>query len=167
MYVNDTLFSLGSNYSVTVNTGLFGALNQLGIQVTDVVPTANAEYKTLYEFVSGFDTLKYVSQGRIKEVTITNNGNVTSNINGYKLYNNYPNPFNASTMIKYSLPKVGYVSIKVYDITGRKLATLVSKVQRAGDYGVRFDGNNYSTGIYFYRMETNGFTQTKKFVLIK
>jgi 5'-nucleotidase len=167
MLVNDTAISLGRNYSTTVNTGLFGALNQLGIQVSDVTPTGIPEYRTLYSYVSGFVTLNYVSQGRIKEVTITGNGNITSNIKGYSLYDNYPNPFNASTIIKYSLPKESYVIIKVYDITGKELSTLISKVQRAGDYSLRFDGNSYSTGVYFYRMVTSDFTQTKKFVLIK
>lgn len=167
MFVNDTAFSLGRNYSATVNTGLFGALNQLGIQVSDVTPTGIPEYRALFNFVSSFITINYVSQGRIKEATITGNGNISSQINGYKLYDNYPNPFNAITVIKYSIPKEGNVSIKVYDITGKELSTLINKVQRAGEYSLRFDGNSYSTGVYFYRMVTNDFTQTKKFVLIK
>ena len=167
MFVNDTAFSLSAVYSVTVNSGLFGALNQLGILITNVVPTTNSEYKTLYSFVSVFDTVKYVSTGRIKEVVITRTGNELSHLNGYKLFDNYPNPFNASTIIKYSLPKGGYVSMKVYDITGKEISTLVSQFQRTGDYSVRFNGNNLSTGMYFYRFQINGFTQTKKFVLIK
>ncbi len=167
MFVNDTAFSLGSIYSATVNEGLFEALNQLGILVTNVIPTGVPEYNALIDYVSRFKRIDYISQGRIKEVTITSNGNISSLINGYKLYDNYPNPFNATTLIKYSLPKEGFISIKVYDITGRELSILISRVQRAGDYTVRFDGNNFSTGLYFYRMQTIDFTQTKKFVLIK
>lgn len=167
MFVNDTVFSYRANYSVTVNGGLFGALNQLGIQVTNVNLTTASEYKALQNFVSNFEVLNYVSQGRIKEVTLTSIGNEVSRIDGYKLYNNYPNPFNAETMIKYSLLKDGFVSIKVYDVSGRELTTLISKVQRAGEYLVRFNGNSFSTGVYFYRMESNGFVQSKKFVLVK
>lgn len=167
MFVNDTAFSLSGNYSVTVNGGMFKALNLLGISVADVIPTGKPEFKALTEFVSNFETLNYVSQGRINDVTITGSGNEISQVNGYRLYENYPNPFNAETMIKYSLPKSGYVSIKVYDIMGRELLTLISQEQKAGEYSIRFNGNNLSTGIYFYRMETNGFSQTKKFVLVK
>lgn len=167
MFVNDTAFSLSTEYSVTVNGGLFGALNQLGIQITNVIPTGKPEYKALEVFVSDFDTLKYVSEGRIKEVSITNTGSTVSGIKGYVLHDNYPNPFNNETMIKYSLPKNGYVSITVYDIMGREISTLISKEQKAGTYSIRFNGNSLSTGVYFYRMVTDGFTQTKRFVLVK
>lgn len=167
MFVNDTAFSLSTNYSVTVNSGLLGALNQLGIQVTDVTPTGKPEYKALEVFVSDFSTLEYVSEGRIKEVRITNTGNSVSRIKGYLLYDNYPNPFNSGTIIKYSLPKNGYVKIKVYDIIGREISTLISGEQKAGTYDIRFNGNGLTSGIYFYRMEVNGFIQTKKFVLVK
>ncbi|MEI7483530.1 MAG: 5'-nucleotidase C-terminal domain-containing protein [Ignavibacteriota bacterium] len=167
MFVIDTAFSLSTNYSVTVNSGLFGALNQLGIQVTEIIPTGKPEYTALAEFTSRFESLNYVSQGRIKEVSITGTGNGITQAKGYKLYNNYPNPFNSETIIKYSLPKNGYVRIKVYDITGRELSTLVNKEQKAGEYSIRFNGNNLSTGVYFYKLETDGFVQTKRFVLIK
>ncbi len=167
MFVNDTAFSLSTNYTVTVNSGLFGALNTLGIQMTEVIPTGKPEYKALEEYASNFDTLRYVSQGRIKEVNLTGIVNGNTQTKGFVLYNNYPNPFNSTTLIKYSLPKEGFVSIKVYDITGRELQTLISKVQRAGEYSVMFDGNSLSTGVYFYRMESNGFIQTKRFVMVK
>ncbi len=167
MFVNDTAFSLSKDYSVTVNTGLLSALVKLGIQMSEITTTSTPEYKSVLNYISNFENINYVSEGRIKEVKFSNIGNGTSEITGYKLYDNYPNPFNSSTVIKYSIPKDGLVVIKISDITGKELSTLVNKVQPSGEYRVRFNGENLSTGVYFYRMEINGFSQTKKFVLIK
>jgi hypothetical protein len=85
----------------------------------------------------------------------------------YSLSQNYPNPFNPVTRIKYSVPKTGYLTIKVYDLMGRKVATIFDGVQQAGNYTAILDGSNLTSGIYFYRMEANGFTETKKLVLLK
>ena len=91
----------------------------------------------------------------------------------FALEQNYPNPFNPSTKISYSIPNVethGYASVqlKVYDILGREVSTLVNKQQKAGYYEVTWGASNHPSGIYFYRLEANtGFTQTKKLVLLK
>jgi len=86
----------------------------------------------------------------------------------FALKQNYPNPFNPSTTILFDIPVQSYVSLKVYDIVGREVATLVDEVKQAGEYSVTFDGSKYSSGIYFYWMETNtGFVQTKKLVLLR
>jgi hypothetical protein len=85
----------------------------------------------------------------------------------YRLLNNYPNPFNPVTRIKYSVPETGYITIKVYDLMGREVATIFDGVQQAGNYTAILDGSNLTSGIYFYRMEANGFMETKKLVLLK
>jgi len=85
----------------------------------------------------------------------------------YSLLQNYPNPFNPSTSIRYSIPKDGNVSLRVYNALGQLVSTLASGYHRAGDYNVSFDGMNYSSGIYFYRLESGNFSQVKKMVLIK
>jgi len=70
-------------------------------------------------------------------------------------------------MISYELPKSGLISIKVYDVLGKEIATLVNEVKNAGKYTVEFDGMTFSSGTYFYRLESNGTIMTKKMMLIK
>jgi len=65
------------------------------------------------------------------------------------------------------VPKTGYLTIKVYDVMGREVATVFDGVQQAGNYTAILDGSNLTSGIYFYKMETNGFVETKKLVLLK
>jgi hypothetical protein len=80
---------------------------------------------------------------------------------------NYPNPFNPTTNISYTLPITSNVVIKVFDILGREVTTLVNKEQLPGNYSVTFDASNYSSGIYFYRFEAGNFIQIKKMILIR
>lgn len=86
---------------------------------------------------------------------------------GYKLYQNYPNPFNPTTKIQFSLPKAGFVTIRVYDLLGREVSTLVSEHKNIGTYVVDFDASDLPSGIYFYRIESNGFSDVKKMVVLK
>jgi len=85
----------------------------------------------------------------------------------YELSQNYPNPFNPSTKIKYSIPKDGLVTLKIFDITGREIRTLVSEQKTAGNYLVEFNASGLSSGVYFYQIKTGDFIQTKRMVLIK
>jgi hypothetical protein len=85
----------------------------------------------------------------------------------YVLNQNYPNPFNPGTRIEYSLPKSGYVSLKVYNLLGQEVATLLDGPQQAGNYVVTFDGAGLSSGVYMYRLESEGVLITKKLVLMK
>jgi hypothetical protein len=85
----------------------------------------------------------------------------------FELSQNYPNPFNPSTVINFSLPKSSLVTLKVYDITGKEVKTLVNELRSAGRYDVTFDASNFATGVYFYTLETENFTQTKKMLLVK
>jgi len=87
---------------------------------------------------------------------------------GYSLKQNYPNPFNPSTTIEFSIPKSTYVTLKMYDVTGREVALLADEYRIAGNYKVNFDASRLSSGIYFYSLVTNeGFRDTKKLVLSK
>jgi hypothetical protein len=85
----------------------------------------------------------------------------------FELSQNYPNPFNPSTVINYTVAKEGFVKIAVFDILGREVALPVNKYRRSGRYSVVFNAENLSSGMYFYRIEANGFTATKKMMLIK
>lgn len=96
---------------------------------------------------------------------INNNQNTIPH--NHALSQNYPNPFNPSTLITYDIPKDGIVKITVFDVAGKEVSTLVNKFQKSGKYSVSFDGSNFTSGVYFYKIETPGFTETKKMILIK
>ena len=85
----------------------------------------------------------------------------------FNLGQNYPNPFNPVTNINFSLPKSGLVTLKIFDVMGREVATLVNKDINAGSYTVDFDASRLSSGVYFYRLTAGEFTDTKKLMLIK
>jgi len=103
-------------------------------------------------------------------IGITNgNQNVPSE---YRLYQNYPNPFNPVTKIKFSIPSVGQrhafdVRLKIYDILGREVAVLINQEMRPGSYLIEWNAANFASGVYFYRLETDNFVETRKMVLIK
>ncbi len=87
--------------------------------------------------------------------------------NNFQLFQNYPNPFNPSTFIKYSIPKQAHVVLKVYDILGREIKTLVDREQKAGYYNIEFQAANLASGVYFYKLQTDEFSQNKKMLLLK
>jgi hypothetical protein len=119
-------------------------------------------------FISGGDVY---DQGII--LKSTNGGNVFVNSNGTKLPNgfelgqNYPNPFNPITNIKFSIINSEQVKIVVYDVTGREVKTLVNKRLKPGVFEISFNGSMLNSGIYFYRLETEGYSETRKMLLIK
>ena len=98
--------------------------------------------------------------------TLTGTGNSETPVS-FKLSQNYPNPFNPTTKISYALPKSGLVTLRVYDVLGREVATLVNEVKNAGSYTVDFSASNFTSGVYFYKLETNGLSDIKKMMLIK
>src|SRR4030095_6456398 len=85
----------------------------------------------------------------------------------FSLSQNYPNPFNPITNIKFSIPEQGSVKLVIYDILGREVATLLNEVKPAGNYLIDFDGSNLASGVYFYTLKVNDFTETKKMLLVK
>ena len=85
----------------------------------------------------------------------------------YFLYPAYPNPFNPITNINYELPIDGNIILSIYNIDGEKLETLESGIKSAGNYTVKWNAVNYSSGLYFVKMEANGYRQTEKLMLVK
>ena len=85
----------------------------------------------------------------------------------FTLEQNYPNPFNPSTTIKYQIPELSFVTLKVYDVLGSKIITLVSEEKPFGNYEVEFNAATLPSGVYFYRLHSGSFVETKKMVLIK
>ncbi|MBN8570865.1 MAG: T9SS type A sorting domain-containing protein [Ignavibacteria bacterium] len=122
-------------------------------------------------FAPGGKDSNYVSVNRHKVLKINGLVNVmqiSSEIpSNYKLEQNYPNPFNPVTKIRYELPKQSYVEFKVYDMLGKVVAIYINRIQNEGIYEVTFDGKLLASGIYFYQLKTDDFTDTKKMLLIK
>jgi len=85
----------------------------------------------------------------------------------YKLEQNYPNPFNPTTTIRYSIPKAGSVTLKIYNLIGEEIATLVNEEKAAGNYEIEFDATQLPSGVYFYQIKAGDFSQTKKMLLLK
>ena len=96
---------------------------------------------------------------------------ITVHFNNYpltfELFQNFPNPFNPSTTIKYHLPKDGFVTLKIFDILGREIKTLVNEQKSAGRYEVNFNAASLASGVYIYRMEADDFNSVRKLLLLK
>ena len=85
----------------------------------------------------------------------------------FKLEQNYPNPFNPTTVINYYLPRSSYVSLKVYNLIGQEVATLVNKQQAKGSYRIDFDASTFASGVYFYKLKAGNYNQSKKMLLLR
>ena len=102
-------------------------------------------------------------------------GTIITNINDkqkiipttYILSQNYPNPFNPSTTIEYAIPKTSFVTLKIYDILGTEVRSLVNEEKNLGSYQINFDASSLASGIYFYKIQAGSFVQTKKMILLK
>ncbi len=85
----------------------------------------------------------------------------------FELRQNYPNPFNPSTTIVFALPKAVKVQLRIYDVLGRMVATLVNEQMQAGQYEIKFEARGLPTGLYFYRIQADKFVETRKMLLVK
>jgi hypothetical protein len=85
----------------------------------------------------------------------------------FELHQNYPNPFNPTTMIKYNLPKSSHVALKIYNLVGQEIATLVNELQSAGEYEITWQPKGLPSGLYFYKIQAGDFSETKKIILQK
>jgi hypothetical protein len=100
-------------------------------------------------------------------INVTDVQDNSSNPSSYNLFANYPNPFNPSTTIKYSIPEASFTTITIYDALGNEVSSLVNETKSAGTYEVEFNAADLSSGIYYYTLQAGSFAQTKKMILIK
>ena len=103
----------------------------------------------------------------MENVVVGNEENTGNQPNTFSLDQNYPNPFNPTTKIKYSIPSASRTTLKVYDILGMEVATLVNSEKPAGTYEVTFNAALLSSGVYFYKLQSGGFLQTRKMIILK
>lgn len=132
----------------------------------EAIPTTNPlmdiKNSNTKGFAVGFNGVIYKKDNIVSVTQISTV--VPSSIN---LYQNYPNPFNPATTINFDIPKAGFISLKVYDISGKEIRSLFNGVKEAGSYQLKFDGASLNSGVYFYKLMTNGSTITKSMVLVK
>lgn len=138
---NDNESSVGTNHLITLLPTLLTASVRNNWSQMGNVP--------LYNIVTG---IKEIGSG------IPNN---------YSLDQNYPNPFNPTTNIRFNMPQAGTVTLKIFNVLGQEVATLLNEFRNAGSYEYTFDASNLNTGVYFYSITTNNFTSTKKMLLVK
>jgi len=124
---------------------------------------------------SKYAVIKYDSLGNVLytiDETLSDNlsnRNITeqNSPDQYVLAQNFPNPFNPNTKIYYSIPKEGNIRISVYNISGQLIADLVNEFKATGQYEIEFDGSSYASGIYFYKIESGEFSDTRRMILAK
>jgi hypothetical protein len=161
--INNSGFEIQRSYDKKV-------WNNVGF-VKGMGTTANpAEYVFVDNMPGQTGTVYY----RLRQVDFNGDASLSNevevNLNkelSYCLEQNYPNPFNPSTNISYSLPNDSYVSIKVYDVLGKEVMTLVNENKKAGTYKININCSNLNSGVYFYTMKAGNTAQTKKFILMK
>ena len=172
-----------------------GNLYDLALKITQIVRT-DPTYFTMpiqvkVNFVSGDTLITVFNNAQVQNFNITVNGNPTSisfdpgnwilknvnsvvtgvndeiKLNSFSLDQNFPNPFNPTTTIKFSLGKNGFTTLKLYDILGNEVANIVNGVQESGSHIVNFDASMLPSGTYFYTITSGSFTETKKMMLLK
>ncbi|MEO8447322.1 MAG: T9SS type A sorting domain-containing protein [bacterium] len=155
-YVDSLIVNVSTDGGLTFPMELFrkgGQQLATAPQTTSYfVPQNNTQWKTYSTTLSN--------------VVSVNNYTETSP-DKFNLQQNYPNPFNPETVINYELPVTDFVTLKVFDILGKEILTLVNQKQTAGAYSQKFNGSNLPSGIYFYQLKTQGFSDTKRMVLVK
>ncbi len=174
IHVTDCELFIYYNNAVAMHLPSTGPLNTEGITIPINPWTTMDSVKIVVKSFSGMinnlpvaGLAEVETNSRVSSIDLTGvNTPVSKNLD-YKLEQNYPNPFNPATLIKFTLPEAQNVTLEVFDITGRTIATLVNgKVQR-GNNSISFNASNLSSGIYFYKLTTRTFTESKRMILIK
>jgi hypothetical protein len=182
-------YSVSAEYVARDNTARLQDMIVNGTRLHDPIPVSSMPVRVEYiklpkdSYSGGEVTISInargegsasVSQLWIKETGKGFTAQQIENLipSAYRLEQNYPNPFNPSTTIRYAIPSDGPVTLKVYDITGREVITLINEHKHAGTYEARFDANNASgrslaSGVYFYQIKAGSFSETRKLVLLK
>jgi outer membrane protein assembly factor BamB len=164
---NDNLYVLdGSNGNILLNYPMNSGMLQ-GATLANIIP--DMDNNNSWEILGADDSGKIVAlSGGVNAPVTISNKNKKHIPTQYELAQNYPNPFNPGTRIKLSLPEQSVVSLTVYNITGQRVATVINdKLIKAGIHEFSLDGRNFPSGVYFYRLDAENFTQTRKMILMK
>jgi hypothetical protein len=161
--VSGTNVFAGTSNGVFLSSDSGTSWNQVNSGLTDMVVNGLA--------VSGTNLFACINNGvwrRPLSQLIKSFGSTTSKLpQQFLLQQNYPNPFNPTTTIKYQLPAQSHVTLKVFDVLGREVATLLDGVEQAGYKSVTFDASRLSSSVYFYRLQAGNYIETKKLLLLR
>ncbi len=177
--VMDSSITLGGTSLFTVRIAV-GSDGKVYVATSNTFLCANPNLSTIFtQTITGLNTsgialgpnntLAIAGNGtdlRVYKTSVTLVGNESTPV-VYKLEQNYPNPFNPTTNIKFDIPKNTFVSLKVYDVLGKEVAVLINEERNAGSYRVDWNASVYTSGVYFYKLESNGFSETKRMLLVK
>ena len=142
---------------------LTGSIESLPLGDLNWYPAAKATWSTNQASIMAHILSENSAKMNLTDVKTENNKIPES----FSLSQNYPNPFNPTTMIKYSIPKSGNVTLKIFNMLGQEVATLVNQEQNAGNYNISFDASHLASGVYMYRIQSGNFSLTKKMTLLK
>lgn len=160
-----------SNYSIDNGIGILGisrSTNQNKLLINTEAHTFGYQYTITVNNVLDLSGNLISANNNSAEYSLPLSSVGTDNLpTHFLLSQNYPNPFNPSTKINWQTPVGGHQSLKVYDVLGNEVATLVDEFKPAGNYEVLFESESLASGIYIYRLQTSGFTETKKMVLLR
>lgn len=120
-----------------------------------------------FDGVPIFDQWNYAANKIISITPLTSIENNGTEVIGYQLLQNYPNPFNPVTNIEFRIPDEGFVNLKIYDAAGKEVAVLLNKKMNSGTHKITFDASHLNSGVYFYKLETEKFSETKKMIVNK
>lgn len=170
--VNGQQFNPAKKYSLTINEGLYGLLSMMQVQVEDIEPTGVPEFIALKDYITFLGNVNYKSEGRIRQKSNSGDDNTGTLENlpivkEYKLFNNYPNPFNPVTTIKYQIPKDENITIRIYNSLGQEVEKISLGLVKAGVYTYQWNGSKYASGVYFYSLHAGDFVKTMKMLLVK
>lgn len=160
---SNPVFSANLSAPFTINAG-----DTTSVNIT-FAPTDSIQYNATLRVVGNdpFTPVRTVNLSGLGMGTVSISQVGTEIPSAFSLSQNYPNPFNPSTSINFAIPVQGMVSLKVYDLLGKEVATLVNGVKTPGMYVADFDASKLTSGIYFYKLEANGFVDVKRMVLLK
>ncbi|MBI5473097.1 MAG: immunoglobulin domain-containing protein [Ignavibacteriae bacterium] len=154
--------------------GSDGDIDLIGSNSHDVVNPHGSPlemWENLLGFQESSPTLRTTWGGSRSSQSTTNRMSVGQAQSGlpteYALYQNYPNPFNPTSIIRYDVPRTSRVTVSVYDVLGQEVATILDEEQMAGRYSLTLDASSYASGVFFFRMQSAGFVQTKKMLVVK
>jgi hypothetical protein len=166
---------IGINGTNTVSTnGILNVQGSTTVFFRWVIPSGLPSFPRIYAELDQENTITEIHEDNNKGFNIIG----ASSVSGiedenyfipdkFVLYQSYPNPFNPSTTIKYSIPNSDVVSLRVFDILGREVEILVDEYKAAGSYSIEFNASKFASGVYFYQLRSGEFVESKKMILLR
>ena len=178
-YVNDPdsggtpLIGVNGTNTITTN-GIISNRGKSDVNFKCVLPNGLPSYPRIYAVIDQGNSITEIHENNNKGFNVLG-ANPVSDTDGenyilpdeYTLHQSFPNPFNPSATIKYSIPTGALVQIKIYDILGKEISMILNEFKSPGNYSIEFNGSNLASGVYFYQLKSGNFVQTRKMILIK